>query len=137
MFGLSKCNILSLIRIAMNANELRVGNLVYSPTWATEIIVDIENIGYHDDFYPIRITPERLIELGFKRYNDNYQKETLHGLKSERPSRISIKYTAASNWVVLRPANRTIYLHSIHQLQNLYYALTGTELTIKEPCINE
>ena len=112
----------------MNANELRIGNIVHSPLWGTDVIVDIDNIRYHDDFTPVKITGDKLIEFGFEKHNDSYRKKTLHGFKTETPSRITIKYTACQNWVVIKPANRTIYLHSIHQLQNLYFALTSIEL---------
>lgn len=118
----------------MKATELRVGNIVHSPLWGTDVIVDIENIGYHEDFIPLDITDERLIEMGFEKYNDNYTINTLHGYLTEKTSKMSIKYTACKNWVVTRPANRTIFLKSINELQNLYYSLTGKELflSVKE-----
>jgi hypothetical protein len=114
----------------INANELRIGNNVFSPLWDNDIVVDFDNIIFHEDFTPIKITGELLVSLGFKKYNDNYSLQTLHGLNTEKPSRIVIRKTSVGNWVVISPANRTIYLKSLHQLQNLYFALTGYELQL-------
>jgi hypothetical protein len=114
----------------MNSNELRVGNIVHSTVWYQDVVVDIENINYHDDFEGIRITGEKLVLLGFSKFNDNYTIETVHGLLTDKPSKMTLRYTKAKNWVVTRPANRTIYLSSIHELQNLFHSLTKNELNV-------
>ena len=112
----------------MKATEIRIGNIVHNPIWGKDIIVDLENINYHEDFIPVRIDGEKLLSAGFEQHNENYQIDTLHGLLTKKPSKLVIKHTKAFNWVVTRPGNRTIYVHSINEIQNLFYCLTGREI---------
>lgn len=114
----------------MQANELRVGNLVHSEIWITDVIVDLDNINYHEDFIGIPITEQALLEFGFDKYHDYFTININHGLLTEKPSKLRIKHTKYGNWVVENPANRTIYLNAAHEVQNLFYALTKRELQV-------
>ena len=51
---------------------------------------------------------------------------------TQKPINFRICHTAAGNFLVMSPANESIYLHSVHQLQNLFFALTQEELILKE-----
>jgi hypothetical protein len=141
----------------MQASELRIGNLVdfvnrtnplhrplYTPLIVMEVTqIDIKCYPYDQslhkvlrynslwlaDVEPIPITDEWLVRFGFERIgNPNH----------------------TPNWIWVKDGNRWVYQKfkdgsfklipykltgtpSIHQLQNLYFALTGTELTLK-PC---
>jgi len=116
----------------MTANELRIGNLVDLGNRIAKVIeinhlacvvVDLEEtqdtIEDYDRTKPIPLTEEWLLKFGFKR---NGKKLTFwkidlvedeEGIFSFDESRIyiDVKY--------------------VHQLQNLYFALTGEELTFK------
>ncbi len=123
----------------IKANELRVGNifhtLIVKSITETGVNFSARYEGYletpFEDLKPIPLTEDWLLKLGFEKYNDNYSIDTLHGLNSGKPSKLVIRYTELQNMVVVRPGNRTIYIKSVHQLQNLYFALTGEELEFK------
>jgi hypothetical protein len=135
----------------IQANELRIGSSIeyFTPEleWVLKT-VDVEDILQHvksNDFIkeyyrPISITEEWLLKLGFERiefddiisfwtieFSDGYYLEF----------NIMIGYTSISikevNNIV---GDTTIYLKTnieyVHQLQNIYFALTGEELIIKE-----
>ena len=111
----------------MKANELRIGNIVYANNVGTHpsnsyleshTIADGKDIENAMWYFPILLTEEWLLKFGFKRkhfecdlrqwwYNGFYVSD-LNGLYA-----------------------RNVLLKYVHQLQNLYFALTGEELTIK------
>lgn len=124
----------------MNATELRLGNLVQyvdtkEPCTIYEIehrfkkIYRINDLNDNKNIEPIPITEEWLLKIGFKRvewssfawYHENdidaiFQIE----LNSKGPLHIwDGAYTDAS-------------CQYIHQLQNLFFALTGKELEFKK-----
>jgi hypothetical protein len=132
-------------------NELRIGNWVYpndenatpypvlgllKDKWICcweNVIGDIEYVKY-SDAQPITLTPEILKKCGFEKVKDG--KMPYWKLVINRTEVISIE----EDWSVGLNAtdetssqgyatneNRCKYLH---QLQNLYFALTGQELTI-------
>lgn len=152
----------------MNANELRIGNLVkinndllpetkgqvYSvyginerfdkefPESANVVSLRHEsrNTRYvrtynqFDEFVePIPLTEEWLVKFGFEKVNDNFMTiESYH-------------YENKNCWIYLIADGFELELNTlsernnlcrtykyVHQLQNLYFALTGEELTISE-----
>jgi len=126
----------------MEATELRIGNLVL---FDKEEVVRVEYISSHHviglfgketehilekgDVSGIPLTEEWLKRLGLKYqfYSDTYE--------------INFKYDCNKIFVDLFTKHvcidtglNSVYIEHIkyvHQLQNLYYALTGEELTIK------
>lgn len=131
----------------MKASELRIGNLIMWDSEKTqiEIISEISKgaIGLESDtdfdtltpiglFKPIWLTEEWLMKLGFEKLDEN---------------------TAGCIWVIVRndivfddlkitqwyKPNRPKFerrhfgIKYVHQLQNLYFALTGEELEIITP----
>jgi len=128
----------------MKATELRIGNLIQlNKKWfeknpglsKTEKIISVDSIGFDyllpenykingyniGNLEPITLTEEWLLRFGFER-NDNYKiKEFVRG--------DMIIYT-------YNKVNKEVYygicvevkIKYIHQLQNLYFALTGREL---------
>jgi hypothetical protein len=117
----------------MKANELRIGNLVmYSNGGILFKVIGISEFGIdveddiettymeYENFNPFPLTKELLLKFGFeKRENGHFVKDG----------------------IVLYPI-RDLYFRGnlfikadikyVHQLQNLYFALTGKELTITE-----
>ena len=131
----------------MKANELRIGNLIHHNNDGINEVVEIKSIGYKAEGYsgyyltykggsstleslfgddylntPIPLTEEWLVKFGYKYKSYGYGEEewkqwsfkgySLNGFTCNT-SGVNIKY--------------------VHQLQNLYFALTGEELTIKQP----
>jgi len=108
----------------MDANELRIGNYAYENGIALPMnIHDINCIYknyYHGEKYkPIPLTEEWLLKFGFKKWNSKgitYSKGVL------------IIHLRKRGFVINK---RFVEPKHVHQLQNLYYALTGKELSIK------
>jgi hypothetical protein len=124
----------------MKANELRIGNLVYlkSKDAIYEIssghdIEEIDDAPINFDAKPIPLTEEWLLKFGFEFYKKqvslNVGGELFnYAVKNE----IIIWTDLKTGWTLDGRINRkTHWLNSVHQLQNLYFALTGEELTFK------
>ena len=125
----------------MKAQELRVGNLVKLNDQA-ETITDI--VSDHGKYFvdtdkhisifldnqslkPIPLTEQWLIKLGFeKHFNGYFCKREYLLLKQHK---LENKWFAWVNKVGDIDCTR---INSVHQLQNLYFALTGQELELKE-----
>ena len=143
----------------MEANELRIGNRVVIPEIIEkfnsgencliqsggEIEITIKNFcgifQQHDNLEPNPLTEEWLLKFGFK--EDGY----LHYLIINKD--ISFVYSLKNTDIILDIQNsqdgldhnghETFQLTNfhimnsqyVHQLQNLYFTLTGKELTIK------
>jgi hypothetical protein len=119
----------------MKANELRIGNLVqYEPTiddWEETIItthtllqVDISS----DSYCGIPLTGEWLEKFGFEQREFDIQK---YDCKWSNFS-FSLDYWNAQKIYIYGWIGGNITIKYVHQLQNLYFALTGEELTIKK-----
>jgi hypothetical protein len=133
----------------INANELRIGNLVY--TWDTdydfgpgnqfeEIVKEIrervvEFKTSHAAYYeiePILLTPEWLERCGFERYENGDG----NGFKCWEHNCFGLNvFLNASGEACAHWCGIACYNHPqhVHQLQNLYFALTGEEVIINEP----
>lgn len=121
----------------LRSNELRMGNwvnciggqcLVRGVTkggiWINDVggpISDMDTFAVR----PIFLTEEWLLKFGFvsNPYEDRYEKGLLH-IECNK-TRGVLEF-----WIEKLPVSLT--LKFVHQLQNLYFALTGEELTIKE-----
>lgn len=105
----------------IQVNELRVGNWVrlgeYSDVQVKVISEDVPN-----DFSPIHLTPDILGKAGFRQArkpNEDYYSF----------SPFAIKVAEDRNIFILSGGD-SYNIKSLHQLQNLYFALTGQELII-------
>lgn len=114
----------------MEAKELRIGNCVHEKGRLV-IIHDGFGIDHAHNFDTIKITEEWLFKVGFK--NKNF--------KNKYPSErfligdINLYYTKQEKFegYVLSFDNQLIRgVIFVHELQNLYFALTGEELMIKK-----
>lgn len=75
-------------------------------------------------FDPIPLTEEWLLKFGFKKSKNRYELKCFSLGKYPKDGSIYLTHTS----------NNDMYtdILFVHQLQNLYFALTGSELTIKE-----
>jgi hypothetical protein len=141
----------------IKANELRLGNYIHLGGNTTEsyqtykkvlvtasITQDIleENEERGDDyilsvFQPIRLSPEILEQCGFEfdkgmheytHKDDNAGIFIRNELRVMGENRLVIK--KLTNGFYVETYYGGIQIKSLHQLQNLYHALTGEELTI-------
>lgn len=118
----------------MNASELRIGNFVELTCEGHEdepdlVIWGIEDYEYYDyrmnDINPIPITEEWLVKCGFeKRIDRIIQPSEIHYVLGK-----FILLESVRGFVLCDIGIHIVVLY-LHQLQNLYFALTNTELTI-------
>lgn len=132
----------------IKANELRVGNLLFETgiidgyenlpdseklTVIVAVINDIDqvvrdlqdNMHAYDSLYPIPLTEEWLLKFGFEKDWTGYALEDKN----------SLSFSVTKNGAYLAcwlDRSLGITIKYVHQLQNLYFALTGEELTIKQ-----
>ena len=124
----------------MKSTELRIGNWVLHK----DVIQFVESINdtdsgmavcclsEHDngcqDLKPIPLTEEWLLKLGLKHEKFDWN--------NEPPNKdVSVGYNGndfINNEMTFKYKTVLFKITHVHQLQNLYFALTGKELTIKE-----
>ena len=122
----------------MQSKDLRIGNLVGSIgieylVWKIDGLGNIQGIDGGTTFnldkttYPIEITNERLEKIGFEENFKQYELQNF-GLKV-------VKDVNSNVWICyvgfLNQFNEICTIKYVHQLQNLYFALTGEELELK------
>lgn len=134
----------------MKANELRLGNLILNKEGKVETVYTLYKVegyeglingydgnagiqpDYEHEFKPIPLTEEWLIKLGF----ENNQIICGEYIMQVNVNMFSGTLEKEPNWfisVVHESAHQkiTVVKQYFHQLQNLYFALTGEELIIK------
>lgn len=117
----------------MKANELRINNLVLHPKYGSdvkvpikvshEIIASLVEGGLHSqDIEPIPLTEEWLEKLGFSQEDDNIWSK----------GSVSINKDVDDTFYgsVFIQGGHVSFVDSVNKLQNLYFALTGSELEI-------
>jgi hypothetical protein len=126
----------------MKASELRIGNYVKFDNYEDEYYkvsgCDISELS--DELIdlnasPIQLTEEWLLMFGFIRHHYDYANDVIY-IKNIADNEID---NAEFEWGVypnelgsgIQIKNRKS-LKYVHQLQNLYFALTGKELVVKE-----
>jgi len=122
----------------LDAKDLRIGNLIkWISTNTVEVVQEINSCGkYHlinnvqiTDAEPIELTEEWLLRFGFERHElDNW-----FYLKIINDwTRLNININGSVCELSISNHGAVINVAYVHQLQNLYYALTQTELTLKD-----
>ena len=127
----------------MKSNELRIGNLVmysngnilFKVIGISEFGIDIENkvektyIEY-DEFEPILLTKEWLLNLGFKKDVDgSFMKNDISIFLDKR---FKTNLFLQENQDNFKWFSYECKIQYVHQLQNLYFALTSDELIFKQ-----
>jgi hypothetical protein len=120
----------------MKINELRMGNIIIQGNVPT--IVEKLNMSIDDwdrvnnkralDCNPIPLTEDWLIEFGFvyNGWNYDFEKYVFHAQgKDEKGQFYNTEFGIRKDKVVYNICYKIEY---VHQLQNLYYALTQKEL---------
>ena len=142
----------------MKENELRVGNMIelygkevtvigidrtlhgdYHVTY-NDGVTDYRVARYLDQFNPIPLTDEWLVKFGFVEVFEHRNHGTIKSfeLKAANDSTIISQLRPDEKdliWVSITDCDYEGYvltsIDKVHQLQNLYFALTGEELTLK------
>lgn len=116
----------------MKANELRIGNIVDWPNEGAQTISGgrlyelMRNSTLLINTKPIPLTEEWLIRFGARPFQSGF-------IIDKYPHMEYFLWSNAYNiFVWQRCEARLRGIEYVHQLQNLYFALTGEELTIKE-----
>lgn len=130
----------------IQANELRIGNWVYDSKVMKRnmrvrghLIQLLEELQEHggkaNGIQPVPLTPEILEKAGFEIVEDanNWHFDQY---KIYRVGQLLLGYSGGKFYWYDQVeddmfSNMFPQLEYVHQLQNLYYALTGTELTIE------
>jgi hypothetical protein len=119
----------------MQANELRIGNLIYKrlksgngrtitgEVGCQDIVRIFEGIGSFI-YEPILLTENWLEKLGFVKIAGNY--EINNGTTNLVCHKNEINEVVEGQWKTYS------HIKFIHQLQNLWFCLTGEELVIKK-----
>ena len=108
----------------MKANELRIGNYVNTKNGikkVSDIGIDYDCFFTQDHVKPIPLKEEWLLKFGFVWKN--------HGLRKDY---FCIREYGGGYAFFLsnESFNFKIELNNVHQLQNIYFALTNNELTL-------
>lgn len=124
-------------------SELRIGNLVGYKFGENEIYairsfdeehvslkdnISFDYIGF-DEIEPLEITPFMLKKLGFYIVSDNEYKTRFDILEDGRFDYILVKHKLCTSTIRFEGSS-LFNIKYIHQLQNLYFSLTGRELTV-------
>ena len=119
----------------MKASELRIGNWASEENESEEYfelqIINYNWIKDHDAFEPIPLTEEWLVKFGFEYCSESegFQMKGFHVENREFDKYSSnIKKDEFGIWFI---NSCLVDLKHVHQLQNLYFALTGEELTLQ------
>jgi hypothetical protein len=131
--------------MALSANEFRLGNLVYyhiedkmdeRKEWDEVSPIDYDDlrcfVEYEDnsEYKPIPLTEERLLKFGFeKRGHVKFLGEAYQRFVLGRNGIYSVNEIA---YIYEINDHDLCEIKYAHQLQNLYFALTGEELSLKQ-----
>lgn len=116
----------------MDVTQLRIGNFINNNVECTQITKsDLKFLLHGDNEHyanPVQLTKEWLLALGFihdKEYNEYYYSK---GLLTINIPDVHYKNGRIyyNSFCIIKE-----WPKSVHQLQNLYFALTGEELVIK------
>lgn len=131
----------------INPKELRIGNLVYWKYVISEIsVIGNQAVRFNTDaktescvfepkeIHPIPLTHELLLKIGAD-YDDHRPFDEFYDFESyyfecSKLTNVAIHYSH-NNKKFYYPKYEIAPIEYLHQLQNLYFALTGEELEIK------
>ena len=103
--------------------ELKIGNWIFSKTYQKEIemksFFGLCNVESNKElFEPIKLTEEWILKFGFKKYSKNFIKY----------GNIEFYIWKIDNSYQIKALDVLIKIQTVHELQNLYFLLTKTEL---------
>ena len=127
----------------MEAKELRIGNY-YSDIdneltsmsgyelYQMTIKENTNNLGV-TEFQPIPLTEEWLLKFGFDKKEECFQDPLLDTLMFQKDNIVDVEFSDKHKLLYWHDNYSSVYhsdIKHVHQLQNLYFALTNKELTI-------
>jgi hypothetical protein len=116
----------------MRSNELRIGNYAMDKVLGIIGIDSTDKIYHAGNLKPIPLTEEWLVKFGFERstktFTDSAYSVTFRRAKDGGWAIYDTSTDEGTNYLTPNLG----FCEHVHQLQNLYFALTGEELTIKE-----
>ncbi len=118
----------------IQANELRIGNWVNLKS-SGYVRVEVDSIGDIVNnpaiFEPIPLAPKILEKAGFtERQQSFFSYYFIDYIQVAVQKRFEIEEIDDRPTFLWMAGNNIIHIHYLHQLQNLYHALTGRELEI-------
>lgn len=128
----------------LKVSELRLGNLISHNGSVMPVVqierrfktifrlndMDVDERIIEDHFQPISLTPEWLERCGFVEDRCGW---TLPGTQFSLTDKYYPCWLDRMLWPQDMPDFKHLSLQYVHQLQNLYFALTGQELAITQP----
>lgn len=137
-----QCAQTDVMQSVLKASDLRIGNLVYSKetnrfqkiTGLTDVnpFIDAINFDYtnYNEIEPIIINEEWLLKFGFDKSIENFDYfERVKYFKYELKVGFGHITFRISEYNIIKGSTHP-NIKYVHQLQNLYFALTGSELTV-------
>ncbi len=133
----------------MKANELRIGNYIFISvlqgdkfvnelfTVNATVIRDAAHYGNEWNAEPVPLTEEWLLKLGFEKEHDDvddlwYYRDYFANIQNTYQTfSVNLKSHASCIGLDEELAYFKPEIKYVHQLQNAWFALTGTELEIK------
>ena len=123
----------------MKNSELRIGNLILFENKTVEVTgisKSALNFGKHgfainilEWFQPIELTEEWLVRFGFTLNMDNFNWNAAIGENEIKDFKLALRYSNRIGWFF---QSKCTVIKYVHQLQNLYFCITGEELKLKE-----
>ena len=120
----------------IEARELRIGNFLL---FEDNSVIEVRGIhpsgkNIHDGkkwievfrLNPISLTEDWLLKFGFE-----YEQDGFDGVNKSFITLLRVGGNHSIYQLSIKEIAILTFIESVHQLQNLYFALTGTELTIK------
>lgn len=116
-------------------NELRIGNWIYDDGKPIQVTTGLFYLMYeyedrfdsYHDILPIPLTEEILLKCGFDGigfYENVFSKGSFRVHLNKEGKKALLVYHHDNNHIELE-------VKSLHDLQNVFFALTGTELEVK------
>lgn len=117
-------------------NELRIGNYINNYNKVLSITdgglvctgLSIIGVVIIENPKPIPLTEQILLKCGFKLYHSGSYCIDL--FNENEYLAIDVKYNKGFVYIIIDDNSLKVNLEYLHQLQNLYFALTNEELTV-------
>jgi hypothetical protein len=113
----------------MTPNELRIGNYVlYENPHSDRVVVQVKAVDFQlgtHNLHPIPLTEECMVELGLKITKSKSFYFWYSSIFSVEKDTKNFKVYVTGGYCICE-------IKYVHQLQNLYFALTGQEITITD-----
>jgi hypothetical protein len=118
----------------MKANELRIGNYVQYPNLKKPVrvsIIDTTETSTETKCQPIPLTEKWLFWFGFTKHHSDFYNDVLYliNLTDNLEFDWGVYPKQFGSGIQIKNSDKLKY---VHQLQNIYFAITNEELTLKQ-----